>query len=398
MLTDAGIYLVLVLAVIAGWLLGKFGPGKQKGAGELTREIFDEYFVGLNYLLNDEPDEAIDTFIKALEVNSETVETHLALGALLRRRGKVDKAIKVHQTLLARPGLNQQFTDSTRLQLAIDYIAAGLLDRAERLLNEILEEDAPAKWEALQHLMTIYQTEKEWPNAIDCARQLLTNPAMRRDQTLRNSAANYCCEVAEATLQAGHAIEARRQAKQAFEFDRRAVRPSLLLARIEQRLGNPEAVLRELQRVRQLSPEFTDELLPKLADCYSQLGKLNDYETMLRETLKERPSAGIVVALAKLIRERSGDDAAIEFVSTLMESQPSLPGLSELLAMQIPRASADVSTSMRLLQSAIDRLGRKQPSYRCNHCGFEAKSLYWLCPSCQKWDQIRPLVTNKEIK
>ncbi|MEQ8407503.1 MAG: lipopolysaccharide assembly protein LapB [Gammaproteobacteria bacterium] len=397
MMEEIGLYLVLILAIVAGWLLGKFGPGKNKGASELTREIFDEYFVGLNYLLNDEPDEAIDTFIKALEVNSETVETHLALGALLRRRGKVDKAIKVHQALLARPGLNQSFTDSTRIQLAIDYIAAGLLDRAERLLNEILEEDAPAKWDALLHLMTIYQTEKEWSEAIECARQLLTNQAMRRDQSLRTAGANFCCELAELTLQTGNAIDARRQARRAFDFDRWSVRASLLLARIEQRLGNPQAVIKELQRVRQLSPEFTDELLPALSQSYAEIDKLDDYEAMLRHGLSERPTAGTVLAMARLIRDRDGDEAAIEFVSGLMQAHPSLPGLAELLGMQIPRASDDVAISMQLLKAAIERLMLKQPAYRCNHCGFEAKSLYWLCPSCQKWDQIRPLEMAKEI-
>ena len=144
------IYFVLLLAIAFGWVLGKLTAGSRKAQIRETKDIFQDYFVGLNYLLNDEPDEAIDTFIKALEINSETFETHLALGALLRRRGKVDKAIKVHQTLLARPGLERSISDSTRLQLAVDFIYAGLLDRAERILDDILADDSPAKWDALR--------------------------------------------------------------------------------------------------------------------------------------------------------------------------------------------------------------------------------------------------------
>ena len=169
------IYLILLLAIVAGWVLGRFTARNRKEQTRDTGDIFEDYFVGLNYLLNDEPDEAIDTFIKALEINSETFETHLALGALLRRRGKVDKAIKVHQNLLGKPGLEPSFSDSTRLQLAVDYISAGLLDRAERLLDDILSENSPAKWDALRHLITIYQTEKEWEKAINCSAMLLAN-------------------------------------------------------------------------------------------------------------------------------------------------------------------------------------------------------------------------------
>ena len=122
-------YLLLLIAIIAGWLLGRLGSSKSTHTKASGSDFFQDYFVGLNYLLNDEPDEAIDTFIKALEINSETIETHLALGALLRRRGKVDKAINVHQALLARPNLERNFSNSVRLQLALNYIAAGVLDR-----------------------------------------------------------------------------------------------------------------------------------------------------------------------------------------------------------------------------------------------------------------------------
>ena len=132
-------YVLLLIAIIAGWLLAKLGSSTAPRAKASNPNLFQDYFVGLNYLLNDEPDEAIDTFIKALEINSETIETHLALGALLRRRGKVDKAINVHQALLARPNLERDFCNSVRLQLALNYIAAGLLDRAERLLKEVLD-------------------------------------------------------------------------------------------------------------------------------------------------------------------------------------------------------------------------------------------------------------------
>lgn len=389
---NLGIYSLLLLAVITGWLLGRLTARGRSSRSRHNRNIFQDYFVGLNYLLNDEPDEAIDTFIKALEINSETIETHLALGALLRRRGKVDKAIKVHQALLARPGLDQSFSDSTRLQLAIDYISAGLLDRAERLLNEVLNEKTDAKWDALRHLITIYQTEKEWERAIDCSKMLLANSAYKREAELRVAAAHYCCEIAEKMLEEGQNNKAKEQIKRAFGFDKSNVRAALILANVEQRQGNFKAAIKQLVKVRTNNPEFVSQVLGPLAECYEQLGNMPEYEKLLTNTLHEGPDVSVVLALSELVRKRADDEVAIEFLNDYLTRKPSLTGLVELLRLQIPKADARVGGNLSLLQEMIDKLLRKKPAYRCNHCGYESKSLYWLCPSCQKWGRIKPLL------
>ena len=377
---------------MAGWILGRLSAPRSLAKDRATNDMFADYFVGLNYLLNDEPDEAIDTFIKALETNNDTVETHLALGALLRRRGKVDKAIKVHQALLARPGLDKSFTDSTRLQLSIDYISAGLLDRAERLLKEILSEGSNAKWEALRHLITIYQREKEWGKAIDCSTQLLTNNNHKRDIEIRAAAAHYCCELAEQNLISAQNSNAKDEIKRAFAFDRKNVRASLLLARIEQRLGNFKSAIKELVRIRTNNPEFTSQVLGPLAECYEQIHNMPEYEKLLTNTLPDEPDVSVVLALSDLVKNRAGDEAAIEFLNDYLTRKPSLAGLVELLKLQIPRADSIVSSNLSLLQQMVDRLVRKNPAYQCNHCGYESRSLYWLCPSCQKWDRIKPIL------
>jgi lipopolysaccharide assembly protein B len=387
-----GIYFLLLAAVVAGWVLGRISAPSGKAQKREANDIFADYFVGLNYLLNDEPDEAIDTFIKALEINSETIETHLALGALLRRRGKVDKAIKVHQSLLARPGLDKSFSDSTRLQLAIDYISAGLLDRAERLLNEILQENTAAKWDALKHLITIYQTEKEWMKAINCSSELLKNNNHKKDYEVRAAAAHYCCELAEQFLSEGKSKEAKDPIKQAFAFDKKNVRASLLLARTEQSLGNFKAAIKELIRVRTNNPEFISQVLGPLAECYEQTHNMPEYEKLLTNTLPEEPDVSVVLALSDLVKNRSGDEAAISFLNDYLTRKPSLTGLVELLKLQIPKTDNEMSTNLSLLQQMIDKLVRRKAAYQCHHCGYESKSLYWLCPSCQKWDKIKPIL------
>lgn len=396
-MSEIAIYIMLLIAVAAGWLLGRLTAPRGR-YGSKAQDFYQDYFVGLNYLLNDEPDEAIDTFIKSLEVNSDTIETHLALGALLRRRGKVDKAIQVHQSLLARPGLEQSVIDSTRMQLARDYIASGLLDRAERLLNEILSEDSPGQWKALKLLIRVYQTEKEWEKAIDCSRRLLRHNVYKKDLEIRSAAAHYCCELAENMIAQEQFRSARDHIKRAFSFDRKNVRASFILADIEQKLGNYKAAITELVRIRTITPEFVSQTLGPLAECFEQLENLPEYEKLLKASLPEEPDISVVLALSDLVKKRSGDDAAISFLNEYLTRKPSLPALLELLRLQIPHTDQKVIGNLSLLQQMIDSLLRKKPGFQCNHCGYESKNLYWLCPSCKKWERIKPISENESLQ
>ena len=384
------IYLVLLLAVAAGWILGFIRARRRVGRGRYNIDaIFEDYFIGLNYLLNDEPDEAIDTFIKALEVNSETVETHLALGALLRRRGKVDKAIKVHQALLARPGLDASFADSTRLQLALNYIAAGLLDRAERLLRELLAEGSDAQWDALTHLITIYQTEKEWDEAIACATRLLANPAVKKRKTVRGAAAHYCCELAERHIENDERGKAQELIRQARAFDRDGVRAALLSARLEQESGRYQAAVKALQEIHGRAPDFISQILPMLRSCHARLGSESEYEVFLRTALADTDSPDVVVELAQVLERRQGAPQAEAFLQRYLERRNEWRVLLCLLRLQVKTDGAD--RNVVLLQQILETQLAARPTYRCSHCGYEPHHLNWLCPSCQKWDTIKPI-------
>ena len=325
------IYGLLMLAIFAGWLLGKLGNRSKKQTEDGLGSIFHDYFVGLNYLLNDEPDEAIDTFIKALEINSETIETHLALGALLRRRGKVDKAIKVHQTLLARPGLEANLADAARIQLAQDYIAGGLLDRAERLLKELMQENSVAKWDALQLLITIYQTEKEWESAVACTQELLSNARYKKDTDWNARAAHYCCEIAEHLIDKEQNGKARDSIKRAFGFKRHSVRAAVLLARIEQQLGNFKAANREYERIMQQNPAFVPQILKSMRKSFAAIDRLSDFRHSLSEHVSRHFDPVALKMLVQLITESEGREAAIRFLRLKIASEPSVTVATQLL-------------------------------------------------------------------
>ena len=384
-------YLLLLTAIIAGWLLGRFGSSKSTHTKTSSSGLFQNYFVGLNYLLNDEPDEAIDTFIKALEINSETIETHLALGALLRRRGKVDKAISVHQALLARPNLGCGFSNSVRLQLALNYIAAGLLDRAERLLKEVLDGGGEAKWDALRQLITIYQTEKEWENAIACSSALLKNTQFKKDPALLGGAAHYCCEIAQQHLHNNQDARARLQIKRAFTFERKSIRAMLLLADIEQREGKTKTAIKELLRVRAAKPQFISLLLEPLASCYENLGSRADFEKLLRTMVLEDSSTEAALMLVKITSASSGNADAISLLRKHLEHSPSSTALIELLGLHLDEVGENVASSLEPLLNLVKAQTQGSSEYRCHHCGFETKNFFWMCPSCKQWDKISPI-------
>ena len=387
-----GIYALLLVAICTGWLLGRSDFRSIKALPRLTRDFSHEYFAGLNYLLKDEPDEAIDTFIKALEVNGEAVETHLALGALLRRRGKVDKAIKVHQALLARPGLETRLADESRLQLAKDYISGGLLDRAERLLKELTQGKSQGKWEALTLLVSIYQIEKEWHSAITCTKELLTHSAFRRDAEWNARAVHYHCELAERLLVEGQLSEARRQLRKGAGFQRQHLRRSLLTARLEHESGNHNAAIRECRRIAEHSPGFLIQLLDLMAVSYSKLGRDAEFIKFLDGFIEKRADPVALQLMSRLIVETEGVGRAIQYLRRHLISQPSLAAAAKLLEFEAECNqfdSAMLSDIEKIREVLLTHIA-SQLGFQCSDCGYEARQLNWLCPGCHRWDSIQP--------
>jgi len=386
-------YATLLVAVAAGWSIAWVSLRSRYQSKRSVKDIYHDYFVGLNYLLGDEPDEAIDTFIRALEINSDTIETHLALGTLLRRRGKVDKAIKVHQELLARPELDSQFSDSVRLELSHDYVAAGLLDRAEQLLKELLSDSSESKLNALFQLTTVYQIEKEWQEAIDAIKTLLADPRYRKDKSIRSVGAHFCCELAEQAMANEQPQVARDHIKNAFRFDRNSARASFLMARLEKMTNNLARAIKELVRIRNLHPEFISEIIEPMAECYQQLGEKGDireFEKFLLSCLDDQPRASTLLKLVELVRTGDSEASAMVLLSSRLRQNPSLKGIVAMLQVHVSKTEGQLQHDLLQTVEILKLLLQAKPGYQCDQCGFETRSLYWQCSSCQKWDTVKP--------
>ncbi len=364
-------------------------------------ELPSEYYKGLNYLLDGRPDGAIDAFIQALEVNSETLETHIALGNLLRKKGEVDRAIRIHQNLLARPSLPRSQVHQAHLELARDYISAGLLDRAERLLLELVVDSPEQRRTSQRHLLEIYQSERDWQRATEIATQLLPRKSIlggssgemaaeERPQVLV-ALSHYYCEMGQEKLKQGELKEARQLLQRALGHDKCCVRASIMLGDVECRSGRYKQAIKALRKIRSQDPEFIPETIAILRQCHRELGDEQALKTYLAECVSSNPSATLVLAVAEDIRQSEGNAVAGEFLSTQLAKRPSLRGLSRLISLQMDATDGKARDNLDLLQVLVNRLVAERPVYRCIHCGFGGRQLHWFCPGCKCWGTMKTI-------
>lgn len=377
------LFLLLPVAAASGWVAARRRQPKAPSApcGIDTRA---DYFRGLNHLLNEEPDKAIDAFVKMLEVDSDTVETHLALGNLFRRRGEVERAIRLHQNLIARPALTREQRAQALLELGQDYMRAGLYDRAENLFRELRETRIYIR-QALCNLLVIYEKERDWAACLDTADQLAT---LTGDK-LTLQKAHYHCEMALAAKADGRTSEANASLKKAVAIERHCVRANHLQARMASEQGDLVLAIRIMRQAAEQDAEYLPELLPEIAGAYRKLGDLAELRRVLGGFAETHPGSGAELLLFDLIRELDGDAAASRYAAERLARAPSLPLLlcSIDLNAALPPDSDD--GFLQNLRPHIQRLLEETPVYQCKQCGFAAKTLHWQCPSCRSWSTVK---------
>jgi lipopolysaccharide biosynthesis regulator YciM len=375
--------LLLPVAVYLGWWLAR---SIERRSSAKRRQLFsNQYFQGLNYLLNEQPDKAIQVFLELAEVNQDTVETHMALGCLFRRRGEVDRAIRFHQNIIAKPGLEPEQRTQALLELGEDYMKAGLLDRAERLFSELIESDAhtPA---ALHSLLEIYQQEKDWENALEQAQRL----EQISGEHMGDVMAQFCCEMAEAALADDDRELARRHLRQARRHDPRCIRARFVLADIVAQEGDLERSLDLYEEIAELDQDYIPELLESYVETAAQAGQSERCRAKLKEWSQKYKGISLVLKLADYLGEEQGADAAGRFLIEALNSKPSVRGLDRLIELKAD-GHLQSESSDDILKAVTARLMSRQPSYRCHHCGFSGQTHHWQCPSCRNWSTTKKI-------
>lgn len=377
--------LLLPAAALSGWWVASRNYYHKEKS--FNHHLSREYVVGLNYLLNEQPDKAVDIFIKLLEVDSETVETHLALGSLFRRRGEVDRAIRIHQNLIARPQLSLAERKESLVALGLDYMSAGLFDRAERIFLEVVEMGGNWETSSLQALLAIYQQEKAWEKALEIVKKL----EAATSQSLHIQAAHYYCEIASQHLKIKMHDSARNMIKKALSTDKNCVRASLMLASLEMQQGRYKQAIRCLKRVPLQDPEFISETIELLVNCHQELMTINECVAYLEQTLPEYPRASTIFVIGEFLRKEKGIEAAIDFVSDKLNTYPSIRGLNQLIFWHFETTYGKVREKLEMLYDITGKVLENKPVYRCGQCGFSGKHLHWHCPGCKQWGKTKPI-------
>lgn len=357
-----------------------------------SRALPQSYFRGLNFLMNEQPDKAIEAFVDVIKVEPQTIELHFALGSLFRRRGEVIRAIRMHQSLLERNDLDQEQKLYTLFEIAQDYLKAGLLDRAEESFVKL---DGTSYAEAsLKFLLEIYEQEKDWLKAVDTARQL----AKLSGQSYQKEIAHFYCELATQEMMNSKIPDARTHLEDALSVHRRCVRTNILLGDLEANQGNFEAAIQAWKRIESQSPEHLSLTAEKMLEAYGKLGKFDEGLHLLKGYLASYPSVELLNVVFDAELKAHGIESAYHLVRDELRKTPTILGLDRLLEAQLMEAPPERRKDLELIKNLVHQHARSLAQYRCEACGFNAKQFYWHCPACGGWETYPPKHSEERDK
>ena len=379
------LFLLLPVAAAYGWYMGRRSAqqSKQDDASRLSRD----YVTGVNFLLSNQQDKAVDLFLDMLKEDTGTVEAHLTLGNLFRSRGEVDRAIRIHQSLMESASLTYDQRLLAVQQLGRDYMAAGLYDRAEGMFKQLVDE-TDFRLSALQQLLQIYQATSDWQSAIEVAERLVK---LGKDKH-RGEIANFWCELALQQMAGNDLDKAMALLRKGAAADRNSARVSIMMGRVWMEKGDYAKAVESLERVIEQDKELVGETLEMLQTCYQQLGKTDEWEAFLRRCAEENTGATADLMLAQILEQREGAESAQNYVTRQLERHPTMRVFHKLIDYHINEAEEGrAKESLGVLRHMVGEQVRSKPRYRCQKCGFTAHTLYWHCSSCRSWSSIKPI-------
>lgn len=354
-----------------------------------SRSLPHSYFKGLNFLLNEQPDKAIDSFIEIVKLDPETAELHFALGSLFCRRGEIERAIRVHQNLLSRPDLPREQQEQALYELGQDYLMAGLFDRAEETFNRLIDTQYGAR--ARRALLDIYQRVKEWQRAIDAAQALQESGAGSRQKEI----AQFYCELAQGELLKNNHAAAIALLGKALASDGMCVRATILSGDALLAQGDTEGAIDAWRRVEKQSMPHVALVAQRLMDAYRTVGRPQEGLNLLKAYLSEAPSIDLLDVVSRSTRDQEGLEAAYQQVIAELRRTPTLLGLDKLIETRMMLAPSEVRPELSMVKDLVHGYAQKLSRYQCGQCGFKARQFYWQCPGCNHWETYPPRRTEE---
>jgi lipopolysaccharide biosynthesis regulator YciM len=356
-----------------------------------SSELPRTYFKGLNFLLNDQQDQAIESFSEVVRVSPETADLHFALGHLYRKRGEVERAIRLHEDLVGRPDVPDDLRVNARYELALDFLKAGFLDRAETHFLEL--EGTPYEQRALKFLLEIYQQERNWAKAIETSRKMdgITGRSSAKD------IANFYCELAHSEMTHSRPEMAEQHLCDALAVNEKCTRANILLGELAEQRGNPNQALEYWKRVEHQDPAYLALLADRLHEAYRQLGRTDEGVQLLKGYLASSPSLDMLDVLFQATLERDGSEAAYRLVRNELRRNPSLLGLDKLLEAALIEAPSEQRRDIELVRKLVGHHSRNLAMYHCDQCGFRLRQFTWRCPACGAWESYSPLRSEEKV-
>ena len=355
-----------------------------------SKRLPSAYYKGLNFLLNDQEDQAIDVFVEIIKLNPDSVELNFALGSMFRRKGEIDRAILIHQKLLQRNDIAAELRLDAQYELALDYLKSGLLDRAEDGLKALQGGRYARK--ASGHLLDIYQQEKHWEKAIAVA-----NTLSDANYSFQHEVAQFYCELALRDIANSQPDAARSHLEQALATHRKCARANIMLGEIDAAAGHYESAIVIWQRIEGQDPQYLSLVGTKILDAFRRLERPADGVQLLKSYLSTYPTLDLLDLIHQAVLEQEGEQVALEYVYSVLRANPSMLGLKTLADAESLLAPVERRKDLEVIRSLINENTRKLSMYHCTACGFRAKQYYWHCPGCSGWETYNPKLGAESV-
>jgi lipopolysaccharide biosynthesis regulator YciM len=379
------LFLLLPVAMAYGWFMGR-NSIKQKQQTD-KQDLSIKYSTGLNYLLSNQQDKAIDSLLDALKVEDDSVEAHFAMANLFRKRGELDRALKVHEHLVRLNYLSTKDKQQAVFELGKDFLSAGLYDRAETMFTKLLKStDYGVK--SLTYLLKIYQSTKDWQQGLSHKKTIIKFNDKRQLHTL----ANFYCELSTIAFDEDKFIEVIELLEQALALDRNSCRANFLMAKIYETNEQCQLACQCYKDIYHQDQDFFPDVIEPMKACYSRLDALDEFYTFIKKVYDETAGSSALICYLDHIEVKHSNKKSIEFMLSALKRRPTIRGFQHFVKMQKNKEDKDVNnTSLDLIKELISEYLKLKHRYNCRTCGFNSATHYWSCPSCHEWEQLKPI-------
>jgi lipopolysaccharide biosynthesis regulator YciM len=376
---DLVIYFLLLVAIGCGWLLGRF-QGKRFATLRMRRDTLPS----IDFLLAENNDGALDRLLDVAEISDEAVELYLNLGRIFREKGQTEKSIQLHQNLFARTDLSDKAQLDVELELATDFLKAGLLDRAERLLTDLIQEDGHTRKQASRLLVQLYEEEQEWQSILE----LYKKSKLPDLPDITSRVAQAACEFAGDLFEKGSFLESHQYLKLALKVNPLCARANVIFAQIAASQDEPREAVRCYLKALKQDNNVMLAILPEMAECFTKLRDYQGLDSQLASHWQQNHTVDVLVKRVKLLAREGKQQQAIEILLTELFQHPSNQGFFALVEMVVNEKAVLNSSQLMSVYDILRRIVETEIKYVCRSCGFKAKEHHWRCPSCKNWASI----------